>query len=66
MAYAAGAGVLVGLVDAHAVAEQPVTADVAKADLLLDQGQRLLVVAPQSEFEAAGPDETRSHLAVAG
>ena len=52
----ADALVLVRLVDAHAVAEQAVAADVPEADLALDQRQRVLVVAAQRELEPAGAD----------
>lgn len=48
--------VVVRAVHAHAVAEQAVAADVPEADVALEQGEGVLVVAAQGEFDAAGAD----------
>ena len=52
--HVARAAVLVRPVDTDPVAEQPVPPDVPETDVPLDQGQRLLVVLPQSQLEPAG------------
>ncbi len=44
------------MVDAHAVAEQAVTAQVPEADVALEEREGVLVVAAQCEVEAAGAD----------